>query len=219
MRRIRIEEERLVQLHRGGPVIVAIAREQRGEVVLVGPRAHPGLRLDAGFRGGRGVEVDGGARDLHLYGADYLSAFTKPQLDALAVVSLRFRSGGAAIPMGFWGLWLFPFGLLVYRSGFIPRILGVLLIINCFAYVIPSFTVVLLPRYKNVVDRIALPFLLGEAAIVLWLLIKGARDQPLGLHLQDHCPGSNKQTSAAYSSSYHLHHFSDTTLVGQCGLA
>jgi hypothetical protein len=114
-----------------------------------------------------------------LRGADFLSVFTRPQRDALAMVFLRLHGHGFGVAAIFWGLWLFPFGLLVYRSGFIPRILGVLLIINCFAYVIPSFTAVLLPQYKDVVTRIALPFLLGEAAIVLWLLTKGTRDQPL----------------------------------------
>jgi len=114
-----------------------------------------------------------------LRGADFLSVFTRPQLDALALVFLRLHGYGFLVAAIFWGLWLLPFGLLVYRSGFIPRILGVMLIINCFAYVIPSFTAVLLPQYRDVVTRIALPFLLGEAAIVLWLLIKGAREQPL----------------------------------------
>ena len=114
-----------------------------------------------------------------LKGADFLSVFTRPQLDALALVFLRLHSYGFLVAGIFWGLWLFPFGLLVYRSGFLPRILGVLLMINCFAYVIPSFTALLLPQYRDVVNRIALPFLLGEAAIVFWLLIKGTRDQPL----------------------------------------
>ena len=114
-----------------------------------------------------------------LRGADFLSVFTRPQLDALALVFLRLHSYGFVVAAIFWGLWLFPFGVLVYRSGFLPRILGVWLIINCFAYVIPSFTTFLLPQYRDVVTRIALPFLLGEAAIVLWLLIKGAKDQPL----------------------------------------
>jgi hypothetical protein len=114
-----------------------------------------------------------------LRGADFLSVFTRPQLDALAMVFLRLHSYGFVVAAIFWGLWLFPFGVLVYRSGFLPRILGVWLIINCFAYVIPSFTALLLPQYRDVVTRIALPFLLGEAAIVLWLLIKGTRDQPL----------------------------------------
>jgi hypothetical protein len=114
-----------------------------------------------------------------LRGADFLSVFTKPQLDALALVFLRLHGQGLILASIFWGLWLVPFGILVYRSGFLPRILGVLLIINCFAYVIPSFTTVLLPQYRDVVSRIALPFLLGELAIALWLVIRGARDQPL----------------------------------------
>jgi hypothetical protein len=114
-----------------------------------------------------------------LRGADFLPVFTKPQLDALALVFLRLHGQGLILASIFWGLWLVPFGILVYRSGFLPRILGVLLIINCFAYVIPSFTTVLLPQYGAVVSRIALPFLLGELAIALWLVIRGARDQPL----------------------------------------
>jgi hypothetical protein len=114
-----------------------------------------------------------------LKGADFLSVFTRPQLDALALVFLRLHNYGFLVAGIFWGLWLFPFGLLVYRSGFLPRILGVLLMINCFAYVIPSFTALLLPQYKGVVTRISMPFLLGELAIVLWFLIVGAKDQPL----------------------------------------
>ncbi len=114
-----------------------------------------------------------------LRGADFLSVFTRPQLDALAFVFLRLHNSGFVVAAIFWGLWLFPFGVLVYRSGFLPRILGVWLMINCFAYVIPSFTALLLPQYRDVVTRIALPFLLGELAIVLWLLIRGAKDQPL----------------------------------------
>jgi hypothetical protein len=70
-------------------------------------------------------------------------------------------------------------GLLVYRSGFIPRILGVWLIINCFAYLAISFTALLLPDYREVVSRAVMPALLGELAIVLWLLIMGAKEQPL----------------------------------------
>ncbi|HYV41165.1 MAG TPA: DUF4386 domain-containing protein [Thermoanaerobaculia bacterium] len=114
-------------------------------------------------------------------GADFLSVFTKPQLDAVAMIFLRLHGHGIGVAAIFWGLWLIPFGVLVYRSGFLPRILGVLLIINCFAYVIPSFTSLLLPRYRDVVSRITAPALLGEAAIVLWFLIRGARNQPLAV--------------------------------------
>ncbi len=114
-----------------------------------------------------------------LRGADFLSVFTRPQLDALAMVFLRLHNSGFVVAEIFWGLWLFPFGVLVYRSGFLPRILGALLIINGFAYPAISFTALLLPQYSDVVSRITFPTLFGEAAIMLWLLIKGAKDQPL----------------------------------------
>jgi hypothetical protein len=114
-----------------------------------------------------------------LKGADFLSVFTRPQLDALAMVFLRMHSSGFIVAQIFWGLWLLPFGLLVYRSGFIPRILGVWLIINGFAYPAISFTALLLPQYRGIVSRITFPLLLGEAAIMLWLVIVGAREQPL----------------------------------------
>jgi len=78
-----------------------------------------------------------------------------------------------------WGLWLFPLAILVYRSRFLPRFLGVWLIINGFAYLALSFTGLLLPQYEHMLSNIAFPALLGEMAIMLWLLIKGAKPQPL----------------------------------------
>jgi hypothetical protein len=65
--------------------------------------------------------------------------------------------------------------LLVYRSRFLPRFLGVWLAINGFAYVIISLTGVLLPHYQVKVFNISFPALLGEVAIMLWLVIRGAR--------------------------------------------
>lgn len=112
-------------------------------------------------------------------GGDFLAVFDKPQLDALAYLFLRLHGQGTVINEIFWGLWLFPFGVLVMRSGFLPRILGVLLIINGFAYVAMSLTSLLLPDHANVVSRITFPALFGELAIILWLLIKGAKVQPL----------------------------------------
>jgi hypothetical protein len=82
-------------------------------------------------------------------GADFLSIFEKPQRDALAMLFLNLHSHGFGIAEIFWGLWLFPLGLLVYRSGFFPRILGVLLMARCFAYVVESLTPLLLPRYRT----------------------------------------------------------------------
>jgi len=110
-----------------------------------------------------------------LDGANYMTAFTKPQLDALALSSLRFRSSGAAVPMAFWGLWLFPFGILVVRSGFLPRILGMLLIVAGFAYLVTSAVSIALPDYRRVVSQYMMPFYFGEVPIIFWLLIKGAK--------------------------------------------
>ena len=77
-----------------------------------------------------------------------------------------------------FGLWLFPFGLLVYKSGFIPRIFGVLLIANGFAYVAEETTSLLYASYANVVSLVLLlPMFLGEFSIMGWLLVKGASVQ------------------------------------------
>ena len=78
----------------------------------------------------------------------------------------------------FWGLWLFPFGMLVVRSGFIPRVLGVLLMIAGVAYLASSFTSLLLPRYAQLVGQFAMVLYFGELPIMFWLLIWGARVQP-----------------------------------------
>lgn len=113
-------------------------------------------------------------------GADFLSVFEKPQLNALTMVFLNLHGQGIFVAAIFWGLWLFPFGVLVFRSGFLPRVLGVLLIINGLAYLADSFTSLLLPSYIRVVSQFTLvPELVGELSVMLWLLIKGAKDQPL----------------------------------------
>jgi hypothetical protein len=111
-------------------------------------------------------------------GAEFLSVFDKSQLDALGYLFLRLHSQGTIVEELFWGLWLFPFGLLVFRSRFLPRILGVLLIINGFAYVANSFTGLLLPQHADLISRIVFPAVFGEVAIMLWLVIMGAKPQP-----------------------------------------
>src|SRR5713101_7920467 len=108
-------------------------------------------------------------------GANFLSAFETRQLDALAYLFLRLHSQGFVVAEIFWGLWLFPFGVLVIRSGFIPRVLGFLLFIAGFGYVASSFTSFLLSA--PFVDRFASVLTLGELPIIFWLLIWGAKDQ------------------------------------------
>jgi hypothetical protein len=112
-------------------------------------------------------------------GADFLSIFDKPQRDALAMLFLNLHNQGFGVAEIFWGLWLFPLGLLVYRSRFLPRFLGVWLAIGGFAYVILSLTSVLLPQYQDEVFTFSQPAFFGEVALMLWLLIKGARSPAL----------------------------------------
>jgi len=111
-------------------------------------------------------------------GADFLSAIDKAQRDALGMLFMRLKSQGNFINEMFWGVWLLPFGLLVYRSGFLPRVLGIWLIFNCAAYVVLSMIALLFPVAYGTAFLVAQPFLFGELAIILWLLIKGARMRP-----------------------------------------
>jgi hypothetical protein len=108
-------------------------------------------------------------------GDDFLSVFDKRQLDALAYFFLRLNSQGTFINEIFWGLWLFPFGLLVFRSGFLPRFLGVWLMISCFSWVALSITALLFPTYYDAAFRFSQPLLFSELAMMLYLLVKGAR--------------------------------------------
>jgi Domain of unknown function (DUF4386) len=112
-------------------------------------------------------------------GADFLSIFEKPQRDALAMLFINLHNHGFGVAEIFWGLWLFPLGLLVYRSRFLPRFLGVWLAIGGFANVILSLTGILLPQYQDKVFTISQPAFFGEVALMLWLLIKGAKPPAL----------------------------------------
>src|SRR5712664_1669834 len=107
-------------------------------------------------------------------GADFLSIFDKPQRDALAMLFLNLHFEGLVIDEIFWGLWLFPLALLVYRSRFLPRFLGVWLALAGFAWVILSLTGILSPQYQDKVFTFTQPAVFGELAFMFWLLIKGA---------------------------------------------
>jgi hypothetical protein len=108
-------------------------------------------------------------------GAEFLAAFDKPQRDALATLLININEQGVLISEMFWGLWLLPLGLLVVRSVFLPRLLGIWLFVNGLAYLAISATGLMLPQHLKVVTMIATPVLFGEVSFMLWLLIMGVR--------------------------------------------
>lgn len=108
---------------------------------------------------------------LHLSsGADHLASFGADQVQALVPLLLDLHEVGTMIAYIFWGLWLFPLGYLVFKSGFLPRVLGVLLMISCFGYLIDFATFFLAPNFG-----VAINMFTGwaELFLCLWLLIKG----------------------------------------------
>lgn len=116
-----------------------------------------------------------------LRGTDLLTAFDPAQRHALAILLLKWNDQATLVSEIFWGLWLLPLGLLTYRSGFVPRFLGVWLIINGLTYVVLSAVGLLWPHYPAMIDTITAPILLGEVAFTLWLLIVGVRTPPSGV--------------------------------------
>jgi len=125
-----------------------------------------------------GVVSDFGVLDV-VRGADYLSVFDKPQRDGLAMLFLKLRDHQNTAAEVLWGVWLLPLALLVYRSRFLPRFLGVWLALGGIAYLALSLTGVLWPQYQGQAFTISQPFTFSEVALTLWLLIKGAQPRPV----------------------------------------
>jgi hypothetical protein len=110
-------------------------------------------------------------------GATFLAPFTKPQLDALAYAFLRLHTLGTSFDMALWGLWLLPFGRLVARSGFLPRWLGHLLLVNGVAYVALAVVRLVFPAHQGLAEQLLMPFYAaGELAIIVYLVVWGARE-------------------------------------------
>ncbi|MBL8995449.1 MAG: DUF4386 domain-containing protein [Spirochaetia bacterium] len=104
-----------------------------------------------------------------------LAAFTTTQLQALAMVFLKLQFLGTMIAQVFWGLWLFPFGLLVYRSGFLPRFVGVLLMLGCFGYLADSFLAFTFPALSAYAAPGIWVSAIAELSFIFWVLIRGIK--------------------------------------------
>ena len=102
--------------------------------------------------------------------AQLAATFSVDQLYGLADFFLHLHEQGIMIAQIFWGLWLFPMGYLVYRSGYIPRIIGILLMIGCFGYLLDSLMLIWNPAFPFTFSEYTF---LGEVLLPLWLLFKG----------------------------------------------
>lgn len=116
---------------------------------------------------------------LQILKSDVYDSYQRGQLEDLALMLFRIGDYGGYMEQMFWGLWLLPFGLLVYRSGFIPKLLGIWLLVNGVAYMGLSLLFMLMPQYLSAASTYAFPLILGELWIMLWLVIKGVNEQRL----------------------------------------
>jgi len=108
-------------------------------------------------------------------GADYLTAFTPSQLNALMMFFLNLNEQGVFIATIFWGLWLFPLGYLIYESGYFPKIIGIVVMLAGFGYTLDPFTRLLLPAYEATIIPILTTLAIGELVFTAWIVVKGAK--------------------------------------------
>ena len=108
-------------------------------------------------------------------GGQFLDAVDSTQRNALGMFFIRLHWQGDLVNEVFWGAWLFPFGLLVYRCGFLPRFIGGWLIANCFAWLVLCWIGLFAVDHYNLALKLAQPFFFAEIVIMLWLLIRGAK--------------------------------------------
>jgi hypothetical protein len=114
---------------------------------------------------------------LLLSGADYMKVFQADQLQALAMFFLNLHKNGYWISQIFFGAWLFPLGYLVFKSGFLPRILGIVMMIHCVGWLMTFLQFFLFPGFE-VITYLTYPLgFISEFGLTLWLLIKGVKDQ------------------------------------------
>jgi hypothetical protein len=120
---------------------------------------------------------------LMMFKGEILKTFELSQRQDLGMLFLKINDYGISTLIMFWGLWLFPLAILVYKSRFLPRFLGVWLTVTGLFYVVLSLTGLMLPDYKDMIlnSVFALPAEVGEAAFMLWILIRGAKVQTVNV--------------------------------------
>ena len=114
---------------------------------------------------------------LLLSGANYLNVFQSDQLQALAMFFLNLHKNGYWIAQIFFGAWLFPLGYLVYKSGFLPKILGIVMMIHFVGWTMTSLQFFLFPDFGSIIYLTGPLGFISEFGLTLWLLIMGAKEQ------------------------------------------
>jgi hypothetical protein len=114
---------------------------------------------------------------LLLSGADYLKVFQPDQLQALAMLFVNLYKNGYIVAQIPYGFWLFPLGYLVFKSKYLPKIIGILLIADGFGLLIVVCQRFLLPGYEGISTPFMVVSFIAEISLTLWLLIKGVKDQ------------------------------------------
>lgn len=107
--------------------------------------------------------------------AEYLENYSKTELQTKVMFYIDSYNNGLQISQIFWGLWLFPMGYLVYKSSYLPKLIGILLMTGCFGYLTTFFGSFLFSNFNDTIISDIAGYLapLGELAICLWLLIMG----------------------------------------------
>lgn len=121
---------------------------------------------------------------LLLGGQGYLAVFETEQLHALVALFLDAHHYGFTIGIAFLTIHVFALGYLIFKSGYLPRVLGVLFLLAGVGYFVDSFALLLSPTYDTTPAILALPITIAEIAFPLWLLIKG-----VNLHAWHHRAG------------------------------
>jgi hypothetical protein len=116
---------------------------------------------------------------LEIFKGNLMKSFSTEQVQDVSATLLKIGNFTGQLVTFHWGLWLIPMGWLVYKSGFIPKILGILLFVNGLGYMISSMTFILFPEWLSAVSKIVYPtYFVGELPLIFWLMIKGIRSNP-----------------------------------------
>jgi len=109
-----------------------------------------------------------------LSGARYLSPFSAEQLHALSYLAIKIHSYGFAVGLIFFGVACLLRGYLLFKSGYVPKIFGVLMLLAGLSYLINSFALILAPSFATILfPAILLPAFVGEFSFCLWMIVKG----------------------------------------------